>query len=303
MRIWKLLANTLREGMQDDLPDRAAALSFYFLFSMFPLLLLLAALLGIFHAAAMIHNAIAGLAGVLPRSAARLVAGQLRQLLRQPREDLLSLGTGLLLYSGSQGIFGLMSALNTTYEVSETRSYPHRLALSFLLSLSAGFFLASGLALLLLGSKLLVVVFGARRAGWGMRWIWPALRWLLAYAFLITAVFLLYRHAPNVGWGDAGAANGRKHRSASVLGIWPAAPAAMVLWGLSSFGLTLYLDYLGGDSAVYGSLGAVIALMMWFYLGALAILLGAEFHCEWLKLRGIHLPVRRSLATPKLPAA
>ena len=292
-RTGRLLINTLREGMEDELLDRAAGLSFYFLFSLFPLMLLLASLLGILHAPDMIRNAIAVLSGALPGAAAHLVAGQLWQLLRQPRDDLLSLGTLLLLYSGSQGISGLMTALNIAYEVPETRSYPHRLALSLLLTISAGLFLAIGLALALLGSKLLAVMLGGHRTGLGIHGVVRILRALLAMIFLAAAIYLLYRFAPDVDWKKAQAAPPLRLRNTLTRGIWPAALAAMALWTLASLGLSVYMRWIGNDAAVYGSLGAVIALMLWFYLGALAILLGAEFHCEWLKLHGIHLAVRR----------
>lgn len=292
-RTGRLLINTLREGMEDELLDRAAGLSFYFLFSLFPLMLLLASLLGILHAPDMIRNAIAVLSGALPGAAAHLVAGQLWQLLRQPRDDLLSLGTLLLLYSGSQGISGLMTALNIAYEVPETRSYPHRLALSLLLTISAGLFLAIGLALALLGSKLLAVMLGGHRTGLGIHGVVRILRALLAMIFLAAAIYLLYRFAPDVDWKKAQAAPPLRLRNTLTRGIWPAALAAMALWALASLGLSVYMRWIGNDAAVYGSLGAVIALMLWFYLGALAILLGAEFHCEWLKLHGIHLAVRR----------
>ncbi len=292
-RTGRLLINTLREGMEDELLDRAAGLSFYFLFSLFPLMLLLASLLGILHAPDMIRNAIAVLSGALPGAAAHLVAGQLWQLLRQPRDDLLSLGTLLLLYSGSQGISGLMTALNIAYEVPETRSYPHRLALSLLLTISAGLFLAIGLALALLGSKLLAVMLGGHRTGLGIHGMVRILRGLLAMIFLAAAIYLLYRFAPDVDWKKAQAAPPLRLRNTLTRGIWPAALAAMALWTLASLGLSVYMRWIGNDAAVYGSLGAVIALMLWFYLGALAILLGAEFHCEWLKLHGIHLAVRR----------
>ncbi len=288
-RTGRLLINTLREGMEDDLLDRAAGLSFYFLFSLFPLMLLLASLLGILHAPDMIRNAIAVLSGALPGAAAHLVAGQLWQLLRQPRDDLLSLGTLLLLYSGSQGISGLMTALNIAYEVPETRSYPHRLALSLLLTISAGLFLAIGLALVLLGSKLLAVMLGGHWTGLGIHGVVRILRGLLAMIFLVAAIYLLYRFAPDVDWKKAQAAPPLRLRNTLKRGIWPAALAAMALWALASLGLSVYMRWIGNDAAVYGSLGAVIALMLWFYLGALAILLGAEFHCEWLKIRGVRL--------------
>lgn len=286
---WKLIVNTLREGVEDDLLDRAAGLSFYFLFSLFPLMLLLAALLSIFHASDMIRNAIAVLSAALPHAAAHLVAGQLWQLLRQPHDDLLSLSTLLLLYSGSQGISGLMTTLNIAYEVPETRAYPHRLGLSILLTISAGLFLAIGLALVLLGSKLLAVIFAARNGVPGFHWAVQVMRGLLATIFLVIAIYLLYRFAPDVDWKQLPTPPHSRPRSALTRGIWPAALAAIALWAIASIGLSVYMAWIGNDATVYGSLGAVIALMLWFYLGALAILLGAEFHCEWLKLRGVKL--------------
>ncbi len=270
----QLAKKVLQESMADDLLDWAAALSYYFLFSLFPLMLLLAALLGAFHARWLAQNAIQYLGRALPWNAAQLVADQLWHLVQTQHSTLLSVSTLLLMYTASQGFSGLTWALDVAYEIKETRPYWKRLLLSLGLASSAGIFMAIALAALLLGKKLLLLFTGTH-PGLLLRLLWPLLQWGLIGVCLVLAVLLLYRFAPNVG--------------RTQVSLLPAAVTALIIWGLISAGLAFYINHLSNYSVFYGSLGAVIALMLWFYFAALAILVGAEVHSEMLKARGIQL--------------
>ena len=262
---------------RDDLLDWAAALSFYFLFSLFPAMLLLAALLSVFRMQGLVANLVAALTAELPRAAAGLVAAQLRGLLQHHVPGLISFDLILLLYAASQGFAGLMTALDAAYEVAETRTYPRRLTTAFALTISAGVFVALALAALVLGRRLLVVVAGPLHAGFALTLAFPLLRWAATLALMAVAVTMLYRFAPNFAVRHA---RGR--------GI--AVGFAMAIWVIASALLAAYVDNFSRNSAIYGSLGAVIALMLWFYLLALAVLFGAEIHHAWLRERGLELP-------------
>ncbi len=284
---WGVTRNVYKEAMADDLMDWAAALSYYFLFSLFPLILLLTTLLGMFHAQGLVQAMLVYLGQVMPHSAAKLVGNQLWPLVQTHHSTLLSVSTLLLLYSASQGFSGLTWALDTAYEVQETRPYWKRLLLALGLTCSAGVFMAVALAVLLLGHKILILITGVSPALW-LRWIWPLVHWGLIVGCLLLAVIMVYRYAPNVG---------RTHVS-----LLPGAITALVLWVVISAILSFYINRLSNYSVFYGSLGAVIALMLWFYFSSLAILVGAEVHSEMLKARGIHLqPSRRAPASVILP--
>lgn len=282
----RIAGNVLRESLADDLMDWAAALSYYFLFSLFPLILLFSTLLGMFHARKLAHNAIAYFSLILPMSAQGLVAKQLWHLVQTQHAGLLSLSTLMLLYAASQGFSGLITALNVAYEVPETRPFWMRLLLSLGLACSVGIFMAVALLTLLFGHKLLILFTGPHPAFW-LRWLWPLLRGAVIVVCLVLAVTLLYRYAPNV--------------ARTPLGLLPASLSALVLWGVTSLLLALYINHLSNYSAIYGSLGAVIALMLWFYLSALAMMVGAEVHGEILKARGIHLQPRHGKTMSIVP--
>lgn len=262
VRVWWQIARAVRAGIADGILDAAAALAFYFLFALFPLVLLLAALPGTAHKAGLVGSIIVGLSHSLPRDAARLVTRQLEAVLATRHQGLLSVGTALTLYSASMGFSGLIAGLNRAYRARETRSYVHQLLLALGLMVSAGTLLVCGFALLLLSARVLEVISGGIHLGAVLTVTWPVIRWSGVAGLFILAIVLLYRAAPNLS---------RRARP-----LWPGALFAFIVWMMVSGLLAAYVDNLGHYSAVYGSLGAVIALMLWFYFLALALLLGAE---------------------------
>src|SRR6185312_1168344 len=107
--------------------------------------------------------------------------------------------------------------------------------------------------------------------GFALTLLWPLIRWAFTFAVMILALNLLYRYAPD-----------GVHLS---VGTLPAVLFALAIWIAASAILATYVNNFSTYSAVYGSLGAVIALMLWFYVFALAILFGAELHSTWLKMQ------------------
>jgi len=271
----RLLRATVKASVADDMLDWAAALSFYFMFALFPTILIVAALLGTLHLESLTNNLVSALSRDLPYDAATLVSRELHKLLLNHVPGLISVGVVLLFYSSSQGFAGLMSALNAAYEVPETRPYWRRMLTAFGLTLSAGIFIALALMLLVLGQRILTIVAGPFYAGFALTLTWPLIRWGLVLAFMIMAVRLLYRFAPDVR---------REGR-----GVYLAVTCALVLWIIASALLAFYINHFSQYAVVYGSLGAIIALMLWFYIFSIALLLGAELHNEWLKTRGLKL--------------
>jgi membrane protein len=272
----RVLKSAFAAAMRDDLLDWAATLSFYFLFSLFPAILLIAALLAEFRMQRLVGNLVVALTAALPRTAAQLVAQQLQGLLRHHVPGLISFDLVVLFYSASQGFTGFMAALNAAYEAPETRSYWHRLAIAFGLTFSVGIFIALALVAVVLGSKLLIILAGPVHAGFALTLAFPLLRWAVTFGLQIAAVAILYRFAPNLA--------DRRSRGRVI-----AVTFAMTIWVIVSALLAAYVNNFSNYSAVYGSLGAVIALMLWFYLLALAVLLGAEIHHAWLREHGLAL--------------
>jgi len=274
-------------AVRDDLLTWAAALGFYFLFALFPAVLLLAALLHAFHAQALVQNLVATLGRSLPRDASGLVSANLYALLQHSVPGLLSLDILLLFYSASQGVAGMMVALNAAYEVPETRSFLHRLGLQLALTICVGLLVGLALAVVLLGRHVLGILAGPVHLGYALEALWPLIRWAVTLGFMVLAVLMLYRFAPNVGSQDAG--------------LLPAVIVALAIWVAASALLAAYLDHFTNYAAIYGSLGAIIGLMLWFYFFALAILFGAEIHAHWLRQRRGIVPRPRTQPQSRQP--
>jgi membrane protein len=273
-RFFRVTRNVFSEIVADDLTDWSAALAYYFLFALFPLVLVCVAMLGTFHFTALTQSIVSALSRMLPQSAAVMVARQLTKILETRHAGLISLGTVLALYSSSQAFTGLMSAFNAAYEVPETRPYYRRLLLALGLSFTAGLLMFFSLVALLFGHRMLLFVTGKFNISAVAVYLWEVARWSIVIGSLLLAMMLLYRTAPNV-----------KHQN---VGFLPAAITALSLWTFASVGLGIYINHFSNYAATYGSLGAVIGLMMWFYVFAFSLLIGAEVHSEVLKQRGIY---------------
>ncbi len=267
---WRALASRVWSELSEDrILGRSAQLSFYFLLSLFPMLLLMMALLGRFIEG---QSALrAGLAGFLeavgPDAASRLVTDFLQRLTEGLGAGGISFGLLIALWAASSGMVALMNALNDAYEIREGRSWWKRRLVALGLTLA--------LLSLIIAARLLVVYgrHGARviAAALGLRGAfsaaWQFLEWPLAVAFVLLVFNLLYLCAPNL-----------RHRRWRWL--MPGTVAAVALWLLASYGFNVYLSYFGSYNVVYGSLGAVVVLLLWFCLTGIAILVGAQVNSE-----------------------
>jgi membrane protein len=232
---------------RDEVSGRAAGLSYYFLFSLFPLLIFLTALFGLFSSPQLMGRLMDSATGVMPKETVALLRRTLQQVVdARPGGGFASLGLLTSVWTASSGMDSLIAALNQAFETRSPRAWWRRRLIA--IALTIGFSLASILALLFIG-------FGG-----------PVANWTLAPLAALAAVGLLYRFGPG----------GRAGRHV----LTPGAVFAVTAWGAASFGLRVYVARAANYNAVYGSIGGVIVLMLWFYLSALVILLGAEIDAE-----------------------
>jgi len=262
----QLAARVWAECGEDEVLDRAAALSFYFLFSLFPALLFLSALLGFLPIRGMLDAFLDNLARVLPPDAARLIRSTLEQVVQGSSVSLLSFGALASIWAASTGMLSVITALNVAYGVSEQRAWWAQRLLAIALTLGFSVLLLAALTLLVFGPSLGGAL--ASRLGYGnlYAWLWRVLDVPLSVCFVLAAIALVYYFAPAA-----------EQRAPWVL---PGAVLATGLWLLASFGLRLYVHAFGNFSTAYGSLGAVILLMLWLYLTGLVLLVGAEVNAE-----------------------
>jgi membrane protein len=251
---------------EDEVFDRAAALSYYFLFALFPALLFLTALVGLVSGPTLMDQVMAYVDRAAPREAASLIRRTLGEIGASASGGLLSIGVLAALWSSSSGMASVMAALNVAYDVEDRRPWWKRRLLA--LGLTAGFagFALTGVLLLVFGGRIGEMIAGAVGLGTVFAVVWHVGRWIVAAFLVMLAIALVYDLAP---------AAGRTWRW-----LTPGSVFAIGGWLLASQGLGVYVRYFGNFSATYGSIGAVILLMLWLYLTSVVLLVGAQIDSE-----------------------
>ncbi len=271
----ELLRRIWHRFWKDRVLDQSAMLSFYFLLSIFPLLLFLMTLLGLVLQSepALQETMHRYLAAVVPQSASALIDTTLREITRGSGAVRLSVALLLAWWPASQGMIAIIQGLNIAYEVRESRPWWKTYLVATGLTIAAVVFFACALLLLVYGGRLSeIIAMQLGQTGFVAR-LWKLVSWLLSLTFVLTAFNVLYIYAPNV-----------RHRQWHWL--MPGTVVGVALWLLVSFGFQLYLNLFGRFGVTYGSIGAVIILMLWFYLSAVAILVGGEVNSEIEKATG-----------------
>ena len=275
--VWKLGGLTWRELgkrlwieiYESDLFTRAAALSFYFLLALFPLLLFLTALIGYFadSGTELRENLHSYLSGVVPRSASELIYTTISEINKGAGGGKLSFGLIVALLFASSGMGAVSETLNAAYGVKESRPWWKVRLLAIGLTIALALLILSALVLMLYGGEIGESV--SHRFGLSQAFIfaWAVFQWPIVLAFMLLAFALIYYFAP-----DLYSQKWRWITPGSVVGIG--------IWILVSLGFRIYLRYYNTYSVIYGSLGAVIILLLWFYLTGAAILVGGKVNAE-----------------------
>ena len=267
---WKELGKRLwAEITDDDVFGRSAQLAYYFLLALFPLLLFLTALLGYFAGedSELRTDLFRYLATVLPGEASDLISSTIKDVTEGSGGGKLSFGILAALWAASNGMGAIIESLNIAYDVKESRPWWKSRLMAIVLTIALAVLIISALILVLYGHKIAEFVAGSFGFGDFFTASWKILQWPLVLAFVLLAFGLIYYLAPNV--------HDQKWQW-----VTPGAVVGVVLWLLVSFGFRTYLHFFNSYSATYGSLGAVIILMLWFYLTGAAILIGGELNAE-----------------------
>lgn len=265
---WRELGRRLwRQVNNDDAIGRAAQLSFFFLFSLFPLLFFLTALLGFVteSEAELRTNLMRYLRAVVPSQAHLLIRDTLEEIIEASSGGKVWFGLLLALWTASFGVDSVRSTLNAAYGVTESRPWWKARLLTIALTVALAALIISALIILISGEG--IGLFIAERFGLGstFTFVWSFAQWPAVLAFVLLALALVYYFAPNVD-------------SIKWQWITPGSALGLSLWLIVSFGFRIYLSYFNTYSMAYGSLGAVMILLLWLYLTGAAILVGGELN-------------------------
>ncbi|WP_066251271.1 YihY/virulence factor BrkB family protein [Neobacillus drentensis] len=247
---------------EDDLPGLSAQLAYYFLLSLFPLLIVLFTLLPYIPIP---HQDMLGLIrDFAPVEAMDLIEKNVHDIMNDRNGGLLSFGIIGTIWSASNGIEAIVKALNKAYNVKESRSFIVSRGMAILLTFGMILVLILAIVLPIFGREIGLFLFS--RMGYTTEFIklWDTLSRLVSAIILFLIFTGLYWIAPNVKL---------KCRSA-----FPGAAFATIGWIISSLGLTFYVGNISNYSLTYGSIGAIIVLMIWLYISAFIIILGGEIN-------------------------
>lgn len=254
------------EAKVDQVPLLAAGVAFYSFLSLFPAMIAAVTIYGLVADPATVARQTEQLSKALPSDAASLITGQMEAIASQPQQSLglgLIIALALALWSASGGVGNIMTAVNLAYDEEETRGFIKRKALALLFTLGGIVFVVVAVTLIAVAPVVLDAVFpeGALRV------FLNALRWVGLLVAVAIALAVLYRFAPDrdnprFSWVSVGAA------------------VATVIWLLASLGFSLYVDNFGSYGKTYGALAGVAILMLWLWLTAFIVLLGAEINSE-----------------------
>lgn len=266
-RGWRDVAVRVKEDVSNDNASLiAAGLALYALLAVFPALAAAVSLYGLFASPEQISGQIQNLSGVLPQQAASILQNALGNLASQQGG---ALGAGALigfliaLWSARKGMVALMTATNIAYDEQEERGFFRKLLVSLAFTLAAvvGFVLVVALAVAV------PVVLQAIDAPGPVQAVLSVLRWVVLWLLVVFALAVVYRFAPDrrapkwrwVSWGSA---------------------IAATLWLVGSLLFSLYVRNFGSYGETYGTLGGVVVMLLWFFLSAFVVLLGAEINSE-----------------------
>lgn len=265
----QLIIRASKSINEDDVLGRSAALSYYFMLALFPLLLFLLSLFGLLAGPGsdLRSSLLQMLARVVPASASELIHKTVDEITRNSGGGKLVFGVLAALWAAANGMSAIMESLNVAYHVKETRSWVRKHITSVCLTLASSTVLITALALVLYGGKIAESVTQHLGMGSGFTIAWLIVQWPLVILFMLLGFSLIYYFAPNL-------------EEPKWEWVTPGALAGFLLWILASVAFRIYLHFFNSYSATYGSVGAVIILMLWLYLTGAAILIGGELNSE-----------------------
>jgi membrane protein len=267
-RGWKQVLLRVKDQVSaDNLSIVSAGVAFFALLAIFPGITALVTLYGLVTDPAQVEPQLSPLRGLLPGNAFDIIAQQTRQVAATAGDSLslgLMLSLLLAIWSANAGTKSVITALNIAYEEKEKRGF-------FTLNLWSLTFTVIGIVFMIVALTVVAAVpaalaiFGTEDGP--MQSVLLALRWVVMAGLMILALAMLYRFAPS-------------RKSAKMQWVSVGAIVATLFWLLASVGFSLYVRHFGSYDKTFGSLGAVVILLMWFYISTYVVCIGAELNAE-----------------------
>ena len=269
MKFRSALVRTYADVERNHTLQMAAALSYYFVMSLFPALIFLSAVVAFLPITGLFDQTLDLMGRFVPPEGMEIVLKVLSDAVTPNRGTFLSVGFLGTLWTASGGFAAAIEALNIAYDAAETRPFWKTRFLAMVLALAIGLLLLIALFIMILGPHFGQWLASQMHLSRVWLWIWPYIHWMISVGFTILAVEALYFLGPNV-----------KQRFLATL---PGAILSVGFWIGLSFLLGIYFRTFANFNKTYGTLGAGIALLVWLYWTGFAMLVGAELNAELAK--------------------
>jgi membrane protein len=283
---WAILKRTVKEFRDDNLTDWAAALTYYGVMSLFPMLVVLVALLGLIGQQSTITTMIDSLRSAGLKDAASSVSGPLNEVVHHKGGAGALLGFGLLgsLWSASGYIGAFMRAMNAVYEVKEGRPFWRLRPLQVAITLAGVLVLSVVAIAVVVSGPIAKAVGSAVGVGPTAVTVWGIVKWPVMLVVVMAMIAGLYYLSPNV-------------RQPKLRWVSPGAVVAVLAWVAASAGFGVYVSHFNSYGKTYGTLGGVITFLVWMWISNLALLFGAELDSELERERELRkgLPAEKKL--------
>lgn len=262
----ELVKRTVKDSIQDDVAGIAAQLAYYFFLALFPALLFLVALASFFPLYNFNDELVRLLGPIAPAEVVRLLQEQLTKLSNNKDAGLLSIGLLMALWSSSAAMVSIIDAMNRAYDIEDSRPWWKRRLVAIGLTTGLAMFILTSFGLIVAGPWL--ADFLGRTFGLAPLFTsaWKILQWPVVFLLASTGFALVYYFAPDA--------------EQEWVWITPGALTATVLWLLASLTFRVYVVRFADYEEAYGTLGAIILTLLWFYITGLAMVMGAELNAE-----------------------
>src|SRR5829696_2529941 len=262
----EIFKRTAAEVMADNCLGLAAQLAYYFFLALFPALLFLVAIISFLPIEGLMEAITGMLTRVAPGEVIRIVQEQLAKIANDKSSGLLTIGMLGTIWSTSSGMTAIIDTLNQAYDIQEGRPWWKVRIVAITLTIALAGFIVASFALVLVGPTLAEKVAVWMHMGPVFTWTWKILQWPVVFALVTLAIAITYYYAPDA--------------EQEFVWITPGSLLATTLWLLTSLVFKFYVANFTSYTATYGIIGGAIVLMLWFYVSALAVLVGAELNAE-----------------------
>ena len=261
---WDVVKKAVKSFFDDDMVTYAAALSYHLALALFPFIIFMLTLLGALGLSEFFDRVLIQSQAALPPDAYELLARVIGEIRGQPREGLLSFSIVFALWAASTGMRSVMNALNVAYDVEESRPAWKRYPLSILYTIGLVAVVIAAAVFRLIGPW--AAQRYANRLGLttAVAEVWTWLRWPVVVLLLLLVVSLIYYLGPNI--------------TQPFRYVTPGSVCAVIVWIVASLLFSAYVENFGNYGATYGSLGGMVVLLLYFFVSAAVLLLGAEIN-------------------------